>query len=146
MAARVKVVKIARRVRQARQIVGHGRTREHAQIFTGRRRVDGIRGMGQNGADSVFSGKCPERGEVFRIKWTGLPAARVAREKLKHVGPDARGPLGHGHVAAGRGYVATYFKHENCPLLLAVDFVNPIFSKDDDALGNKLLAFIKAIQ
>ena len=57
--------------------------------------------MGENAADSVFSGKSQKCGNIIWINIFGLSAPGIAGEELEGVGVYFYSLFSHGEVAAG---------------------------------------------
>ena len=99
VAAGMEVVHLVRRGLHANEVVGEGRAGKLLHLGLGRRRVERVRGMGEDGRDAVLGAIRVERLDVGRVDVLGLAAARVAREELERVGVDGNGIARHGKIA-----------------------------------------------
>ena len=57
--------------------------------------------MGENAADSVFSGKFQKCGNILRVNIPGVSAPGIAGKELERIGIYFNSILSHGEVAAG---------------------------------------------
>ena len=69
--------------------------------------------MGENAADSVFSGKFQKCGNILRVNIPGVSAPGIAGKELERIGIYFNSILSHGEVAAGRGKMTSDGKHDD---------------------------------
>ena len=119
VAAGVKIVEVAGHVFHAGQIVPHHFECETSRLRIGGTRVEGVRRMCQQLAETVFGGQREKGVDVGQVQILGFPAARIAGEELEGVGTDRQRVAAHAEEALGRGQVAADVEHQATPALCA---------------------------
>ena len=112
MAAGMEVVVAVLHSLQPVQIVSQRLPGKLPHRFLGGTGIDGIGGVGHNGAEAVFPAQGITGSHVGRVPVLGLAAPRISRKKLIRIGVNGQRRFSHGCKALGRRQVTSYIQHK----------------------------------